>query len=225
MLAGTGKFYTAKRSSATRRRDRTKRKRLGELGAVAWSPRRREVEIVQTLDILMAQKARSFARMGVANLFAYPGYAEFYRALASDAASRPLAHVSRLDVGATAAAINLGLSIAAAIIICSPAMMTARSRVSGRAWRICTTSCITPSTQGCGLFDFTIGDEALQARLVGYRACALRPYRGRDPARRAGGAAAGRRAAAQAPDQADAAAVEPGEPGARHARRRCGADG
>jgi CelD/BcsL family acetyltransferase involved in cellulose biosynthesis len=58
----------------------------------------------------MAQKARSFAHMGVANLFAKPGYAEFYRAIASDPALRPLVHISRLDVGAIPAAVNLGLT-------------------------------------------------------------------------------------------------------------------
>lgn len=102
-------FYTAKRSASTRRRDRTKRKRLAEFGEVRLVTPNSKDESTQTLDLLMEQKARSFARMGVANLFANPGYADFYRALARDPASRKIAHVSRLDVGATAAAINLGL--------------------------------------------------------------------------------------------------------------------
>jgi CelD/BcsL family acetyltransferase involved in cellulose biosynthesis len=110
-LAGSwDEFYTAKRSSATRRRDRTKRKRLSDFGAVRLVTPESEAEIVRTLDLLMQQKARSFARMGVPNLFANPGYAEFFRALAGDPGNRKLAHVSRLDVGATAAAINLGLN-------------------------------------------------------------------------------------------------------------------
>ena len=103
-------FYTTKRSSATRRRDRTKRKRLGELGEVKFVNPESDSETLRTLDTLMAQKARWFAHMGVVNLFAKPGYAEFYRALASDPATRHLVHVSRLDVGATAAAVNLGLT-------------------------------------------------------------------------------------------------------------------
>ena len=102
-------FYAAKRSASTRRRDRTKRKRLAESGAVRLVTPESNDEITLTIDLLMMQKARAFARMGVANLFANPGYADFYRALASDPASRSIAHVSRLDVGATAAAINLGL--------------------------------------------------------------------------------------------------------------------
>ena len=59
-----------------------------------------DAEIRGTLDMLMAQKARSFARMGVANLFARPGYAEFYRATRRRSGERHLVHVSRLDVGA-----------------------------------------------------------------------------------------------------------------------------
>ncbi len=103
-------FYVAKRSSATRRRDRTKRKRLGELGEVKLVNPASNEEIVGALGTLMAQKGRAFARMGVSNLFARPGHAEFYRALVTDPATRPLTHVSRLDVGATAAAVNLGLT-------------------------------------------------------------------------------------------------------------------
>jgi CelD/BcsL family acetyltransferase involved in cellulose biosynthesis len=102
-------FYAAKRSSATRRRDRTKRKRLSEFGELRFITPARDSETLYTLDTLMAQKARSFARMGVGNLFAKPGHAEFYRALATEPATRHLVHVSRLDVGATAAATNLAL--------------------------------------------------------------------------------------------------------------------
>jgi CelD/BcsL family acetyltransferase involved in cellulose biosynthesis len=103
-------FYLAKRSSATRRRDRIKRKRLGELGEVKFVNPADDSETLRTLDTLMTQKARWFAHMGVSNLFAKPGHAEFYRALASDPATRHLVHVSRLDVGTTVAAVNLGLT-------------------------------------------------------------------------------------------------------------------
>jgi CelD/BcsL family acetyltransferase involved in cellulose biosynthesis len=103
-------FYAAKRSSATRRRDRTKRKKLAEYGELKLVNPASDSETLHTLDTLMEQKARSFARIGVGNLFAKPGHAEFYRALATDPATRHLVHVSRLDVGATAAAINLGLT-------------------------------------------------------------------------------------------------------------------
>jgi CelD/BcsL family acetyltransferase involved in cellulose biosynthesis len=151
-------FYAAKRSSTTRRRDRTKRKRLGEMGAVQMVTVE-GAELAPTLDTLMAQKTRAFARMGVSDLFANEGYPQFYHALAAEAATRPLTHVSRLDVGATPAAINLGL-----------------------IWRGCyyhllasyddgPVSRFGPGAahlhelmryaieQGCTVFDFTIGDE------------------------------------------------------------------
>jgi CelD/BcsL family acetyltransferase involved in cellulose biosynthesis len=103
-------FYTAKRSSTTRRRDRTKRKRLGEFGEVCFANADTEAEILTALDTLMAQKSRLFAHMGVVNLFAKPGHAAFYRAMAAGPATRHLVHMSTLNVGATAAAVNLGLT-------------------------------------------------------------------------------------------------------------------
>ncbi len=102
-------FYTAKRSSATRRRDRTKLKRLSELGEVGFVTPDKD-ETPHTFETLIHQKARSFARMGVANLFARPGYAAFFRELAASDRLRPFVHISRLDVGTTQAAVNLGLT-------------------------------------------------------------------------------------------------------------------
>ncbi len=58
----------------------------------------------------MVQKARSFARMGIGNLFAEPGHTDFYQPImAIDPATKHVVHVSRLDVGARAPAINFGL--------------------------------------------------------------------------------------------------------------------
>jgi len=102
-------FYTAKRSSATRRRDRTKLKRLSEVGEVRFVTPDADATPA-TFETLIHQKARSFARMGVANLFARPGYAAFFRELAASKRLRPFVHISRLDVGATQAAVNLGLT-------------------------------------------------------------------------------------------------------------------
>jgi CelD/BcsL family acetyltransferase involved in cellulose biosynthesis len=109
-LHGTwDEFYTGKRSSATRRRDRTKRKRLSDLGEVCFvNPERRD-DIALTLDTLIAQKTKAFARMGVANIFARPGQREFYLDVATNARDG-LVHMSRLEVGSTIAATNLGLS-------------------------------------------------------------------------------------------------------------------
>jgi CelD/BcsL family acetyltransferase involved in cellulose biosynthesis len=102
-------FYTAKRSSATRRRDRTKVKRLGEMGEVRFVDPQEAAEISATLDILITQKSKQFARMGVPDIFGRPGYVDFFRELAAAPPARRLVHLSRLDVGPTWAAANLGL--------------------------------------------------------------------------------------------------------------------
>jgi CelD/BcsL family acetyltransferase involved in cellulose biosynthesis len=149
-------FYAATRSSATRRRDRTKRKNLAGLGELQFVESVGEPERLQTLDLLMQQKARSFARMGVSNLFAKPGHADFFRAISGEA----FAHVSRLDVGAHAAAINLGLMARgryyhllasytddAEIVRFGPG---AAHLMELMAYAI---------RRGCTIFDFTIGDE------------------------------------------------------------------
>jgi CelD/BcsL family acetyltransferase involved in cellulose biosynthesis len=152
-------FYTAKRSSATRRRDRTKRKKLREYGEIKFINPSSDSDILSSLDTLMAQKARSFARMGVGNLFAKPGHTEFYRALATDPATRHVVHVSRLDVGANAAAVNLGL------------IYRERYYHLLASYSDCDLSRFGPGAahlhdllhyaidRGCRIFDFTIGDE------------------------------------------------------------------
>jgi CelD/BcsL family acetyltransferase involved in cellulose biosynthesis len=160
-LAGTwDAFYAAKRSAATRRRDRTKRKRLADFGAVRLVTPQSNDEIVRTLDLLMEQKARAFARMGVANLFANPGYVEFYRALASDAASRVLAHVSRLDVGATVAAINLGLVHRGRYYHLLASYDDGEVSRFGPGVAHLHDLMQYAIEHGCSVFDFTIGDES-----------------------------------------------------------------
>jgi CelD/BcsL family acetyltransferase involved in cellulose biosynthesis len=153
------RFYAAKRSSATRRRDRTKRKRLSELGEVRFVNAVDEADILAALDTLMAQKARAFGRMGVGNLFDNPGYREFYRALATDARTKEIAHVSRLDVGAVPAAVNLGLIHRG----CYYHMLA--SYGDGDAARFGPGAAHLHDLMrhaidhGCNVFDFTVGDE------------------------------------------------------------------
>jgi CelD/BcsL family acetyltransferase involved in cellulose biosynthesis len=102
-------FYEEKRSSATRRRDRTKLKKMGDYGEVRFVTPQGRDEILRTLDTLIAQKSRSFARMGVANIFDRPGWRAFFAAVATGDSTRERVHVSRLDIGATWSAVNLGL--------------------------------------------------------------------------------------------------------------------
>jgi CelD/BcsL family acetyltransferase involved in cellulose biosynthesis len=102
-------FYAAKRSSATRKKERKQLKQLGEHGAVRFVDVQDAAGAARTLDTLIGQKERSFARMGVENLFARPGYREFYHDITTNPGTRDLVHVSRLEVGPVVAAANLGL--------------------------------------------------------------------------------------------------------------------
>jgi CelD/BcsL family acetyltransferase involved in cellulose biosynthesis len=102
-------FYAGKRSSATRRRDRTKRKRLAEHGEIRLLSADDGDQISRTLNTLFEQKTRSFARMGVRNIFKPAGHRDFLLDFATGPRSHSLAHVSRLEVGGTTVAANLGL--------------------------------------------------------------------------------------------------------------------
>ena len=153
-------FYAAKRSSATRQRDRSKRKRLGELGEVRFVTVTDRNEIGRTLDTLIAQKTRSFAKMGVANIFAPPGQREFLLDLATNPAVRPIVHVSRLDVGPIVAAANLGL------VFRGRYYYLLASHDDGPAWRFGPGVAHLHDLLRYAIerrldeFDFTVGDES-----------------------------------------------------------------
>jgi CelD/BcsL family acetyltransferase involved in cellulose biosynthesis len=101
-------FYERKRSAATRKKERKQLRQLAEFGEVRFVDRLDGAERVRTLDVLFEQKAQSLARMGVRNIFKRPGYGELFRAFATEARSRHLVHLSRLEVGSTIAATSLG---------------------------------------------------------------------------------------------------------------------
>jgi CelD/BcsL family acetyltransferase involved in cellulose biosynthesis len=159
-LNGTwDEIYNAKRSSATRRRDRTKRKRLGELGEVRFVTPQKPDEIARTLETLVVQKSKSFARMGVTNMFALPGRRDFFFALATNPRTRHLTHVSRLDVGSTWAAINLGLVFGDCYYHVLASYDDGEvSRFGPGAAHLRDLLCYAVE-RGLRCFDFTIGDE------------------------------------------------------------------
>ncbi|WDR01730.1 GNAT family N-acetyltransferase [Devosia algicola] len=150
-------FYAAKRSSHARRNDRRKFRHLQNEGVVSFRTASEHGEIRDTLDILFNQKARSFERMGVPDLFEKPGVAEFFRQIAIKAPD--LIHVSRLEVGSACVAANLGL------VAQNTYYSVLISHVDGPLSRH------SPGTfhqhdlmrhamaRGCDVFDFTIGDE------------------------------------------------------------------
>jgi CelD/BcsL family acetyltransferase involved in cellulose biosynthesis len=131
ILGGDWKqLYAAKRSSATRRRDRTKRKHLSAFGDVGFVTCADAEDARRTVQALMDQKRRLFARKGIPDMFDRPGWREFFLEVATAlppgcppqqaensvispplqaGASSAAVHVSRLQVGATCAAANLGI--------------------------------------------------------------------------------------------------------------------
>jgi CelD/BcsL family acetyltransferase involved in cellulose biosynthesis len=159
-LSGTWEeFYAARRSSATRRRDRSKRKKLGEFGEVRFVNPSSAAEISATLETLIAQKTRSFSRMGVANLFARPGRREFFTDLASGEATRDLVHVSRLDVGSICAAANLGLQFRGCYYHVLASYDDGEVSRFGPGSAHLRDLIERAMAGGCHTFDFTIGDE------------------------------------------------------------------
>ena len=102
-------YYATKRSSATRKTDRKKRKRLADHGEVKFVTATDSAGIVRTIDALIEEKRKSYATLGVANMFEWPGYRDFFVEMASRPQSRGLTHVSRFDVGSVTAAANYGL--------------------------------------------------------------------------------------------------------------------
>jgi D-aspartate ligase len=164
------KFYTLKRSSATRRRDRAKRKRLAEFGEISFVTSADADDARRTLEVLIAQKGRLFASRGIPDMFARPGWREFFLDLAAASPpsspnpfardGKPAVHISRVQFGALCGAANLGLVFRdtyyhmlasyddGALAHYGPGALHLRELL---AYAI-----------GLGLrrFDFTIGDEA-----------------------------------------------------------------
>jgi len=156
-------FYAAKRSASTRKRERRQFKQLAEHGDARFVVVQDRQEIERTLDTLFTQKAHSFARMGVEDIFARPGYKEFFLDITTDPGLREMAHVSRLDVGAIAAAAGLGLRFRTHYyLVLSSYQEGELSRFGpGRAHLHELLRCAID--RGFRRFDFTIGDEAYKS--------------------------------------------------------------
>jgi CelD/BcsL family acetyltransferase involved in cellulose biosynthesis len=102
-------FYGTKRSSATRRRDRSKRKHMSGFGEIRFATAAEPNDVRRTLATLWEQKKEIFAREGISDIFSRPGYREFFADFASNPATRHMAHVSRIDVGNICAAANFAI--------------------------------------------------------------------------------------------------------------------
>jgi CelD/BcsL family acetyltransferase involved in cellulose biosynthesis len=104
-------FYAAKRSSSWRKTDKKKRNRLAKFGDVQFTTVTERADIEHTIDALIEQKKSSYASLGVANMFEWPGYRDFYIDLATDPKRHGLVHVSNVSVGGTIVAASFGLTM------------------------------------------------------------------------------------------------------------------
>ena len=148
------KFYAEKRSAATRRTDRSKRKKLAELGELRFITAVGD-ELPTTLDLLLELKAKSLIGMGATNIFALPGYRDFYHALSQLGG---FVHISRYEVGSRAAAANLGLIFNGAYYHLVASYDEELSRYSPGAAHIQHLLQFAIE-QGHKIYDFTLGDE------------------------------------------------------------------
>ena len=156
-------YYNDKRSKGSKKRDKQKRRRMGELGDIAFVQPTENDDKIATLDALMEQKARSFARMGVANIFDRPGYREFYKALATDAES-DIAQLSHLTVGDDLVAANFCVSFGGRYYNLLASYDEASEAARFGPGVIQQMELMKHAIEtGHTVFDFTMGDEAYKA--------------------------------------------------------------
>jgi len=156
-------YYRIKRSSATRRRDRLKRKRMAEFGDIRLVTSADVTDARHTLEILMEQKSRAFARRGIADMFARPGYREFFLDFASNPATRQLAHVSRLEIGETPAAVNFAITFGDCYYHVLSSYAEGQLTRHGPGSLHLRELMAYAIKLGMRRFDFTIGDERYKA--------------------------------------------------------------
>jgi CelD/BcsL family acetyltransferase involved in cellulose biosynthesis len=152
-------YYAAKRSSATRKRERKQLKQLAEHGEVRFVDVQDRDGIERTVNTMIAQKSSLFRRMGVTDIFSLPGYREFYLDVATAPGARGLTHVSRLDIGSVVVAASLGLILNDwYYLILSSYQDGELSRFGPGRAHLNELLCFAIG-RGFHSFDFTIGDE------------------------------------------------------------------
>jgi len=153
------RFYRSTRSSATRRRDRAKCRRMAEYGDIRFVTAANADEARRTLKILMDQKSRALARKGIADMFARPGYREFFLDFASNPATRQLTHVSRLEIGTTFAAVNFAIAFGDCYYHVLASYCDGQLTRHGPGALHLRKLMAYAIKRGMRRFDFTIGDE------------------------------------------------------------------
>jgi CelD/BcsL family acetyltransferase involved in cellulose biosynthesis len=152
-------YYAGTRSSATRRSDRKKQRRLSEHGEVKFLTAKTGDDIARTLDALIAQKTVSYAKLGVDNMFERPGYRDFFLGIATGAQSARLTHLSRIQVGEATAAANFGLVFRGSYNYLLAGYDDGELARFGPGSIQLLEMMRYAIEQGLQVFDFTIGDE------------------------------------------------------------------
>jgi D-aspartate ligase len=153
------KFYRTKRSSATRRRDRSKLRHMEQFGEIRFSTATDAADARRTLEILMEQKSRAFARKGVADIFAPPGHREFFLDLAANPTARHLVHISRTQIGEACAATNFGIVFGGCYYHLLASYVDGEVAHYGPGALHLRELLAYAIDRGLKSFDFTIGDE------------------------------------------------------------------
>ena len=152
-------YYAAKRSGLTRKTVRRKQKQLEKHGEIRLVEPQEKLAVAHVLKTLIEQKSRLFTRRGVENFFLRPGYRDFYLALVTDPAARDFVHVSRLDVGETIAATNLGLQFRDCYYLILSSYHGGEISRFGPGRTHLHKLLSRAIERGFTYFDFTIGDE------------------------------------------------------------------
>ncbi len=152
-------FYAAKRSPSTRKTVRKKVRAIEKHGAIAFDDVADTPERQRTLDVLMAQKAQSLARMGVDNFFERPGYRDFYCAVVGNPAMRDLVHIARLTAGNDIVATSVGLSFGGSFYLILASYDGGPISAHGPGTVHLHELLRDTIEKGYRRFDFTVGDE------------------------------------------------------------------
>ncbi len=152
-------FYAAKRSPSTRKTARKKVRAIEKHGAVAFADLTDTAERRCTLDVLMAQKAQSLARMGAENFFDRPGYRDFYRAVIAEPATGDLVHIARLTAGDDIVATSVGLNFGGCFYLILASYDGGPISAHGPGTVHLHELIRDTIAKGYRRFDFTVGDE------------------------------------------------------------------
>jgi CelD/BcsL family acetyltransferase involved in cellulose biosynthesis len=153
------RFYAAKRSSSTRKKERKRLRQLGERGEVRLVSATAPEDRAAILNTLIAQKSHWFARMGVNDFLARPGTRDFFEAVAADPDMQDIVHVSGLNVGDTVAAASVGLRFGGCYCLVLSSYIDSDLSWLGPGRTHLHELLRHAISNGLKAFDFTVGDE------------------------------------------------------------------